>query len=249
MRQTISFKAKWAAEFPTWATKYGASFYTDGTKTKIKSNKIKMMRTMQSIESLKYYQTEKFKFLKIPYIAKWCCNDSDVKNLSYMLVALPKSHNDSLTCDEFNEAVDMLAEVNNDEYLLYLGDEYDDFTHENVEYKIDLKLPKFELKDQSTSLKYYLKQLGVTHIFKSPDMGAPGFVGDVFHTVFLKVNEKGTEAAEIAKCSNKKPPRIVMIQFEVDHPFYVAIMMEEHQNKQQSEQKMLFLRYINNIDC
>ena len=190
------------------------------------------MQSIQDIRSLKYYQTEKFEFLKIPYKTKWFHKDNDVKNWSYMLVALPKSHNDSLTCDEFNEAVDMLAEVNNDEYLLYLGDEYDDFTHENVEYKIDLKLPKFELEDPLTSLKKCLQMLGISSVFNVNRTNSNGdriFVSDVFHKTLIKVDEKGTEAAavtflplETSACLNRIPPRVVTIPFAVDHPFYIT---------------------------
>ena len=194
-----------------------------------------------------------------------------------MLVALPilennmNVHNDELTYDEFIEAVNMLENTNNDEYLKYLDETFDDFGDENVIYKVDLKLPKFEAISPQVSLIHCLKKLGVKTIFDNTikpaddnhlikDKNQNGVaVDDVIHQTFLAMNEKGTEAAAMTAVSigetaryfpNRKKPKIVTIPFEVDHPFYLAIMIEERvqgQGKEKSENKMLFLGYINNV--
>jgi serpin B len=95
--------------------------------------------------------------------------------------------------------------------------------------QVDLRIPKFEFSS-SMSIARPLGELGLDILFSSrADLSGvsdePGFqVGDVFHKTFIKVDEKGTEAAAvtaIAVCGAGMPPKPVEIV--IDRPFYVLI--------------------------
>jgi serpin B len=67
---------------------------------------------------------------------------------------------------------------------------------------VDLTMPRFEIKGETFSVKSVLTDLGMGVAFTpSADLsGMDGIVGslmihDVLHQAFVKVNEKGTEAA------------------------------------------------------
>jgi serpin B len=101
--------------------------------------------------------------------------------------------------------------------------------------EITLELPRFELKDQRIPLKQILQALGMNAAFdeKLADFGAMAvttpdanlYISDAFHEAFIKVDEKGTEAAAatavlVAKpASVPSPPKM----FQVKHPFLFVI--------------------------
>jgi len=64
---------------------------------------------------------------------------------------------------------------------------------------VDLTMPKVRIEGETISLKAELKALGMETTFDGPDLGGmtstPLTVDDVYHQAFVKLNEKGTEAA------------------------------------------------------
>jgi serpin B len=98
----------------------------------------------------------------------------------------------------------------------------------------DFRIPKFEISF-GLSASNALKELGVVLPF-SPNAGltklvdspnSPIWVSDIFQKCFIKVNEKGTEAAAVtvaplAGCARftRKP---IPVDFVADHPFLFLI--------------------------
>jgi serpin B len=100
--------------------------------------------------------------------------------------------------------------------------------------RVDLALPRFEVSPPAIQLKAALMNLGMRVPF-DPDaadfsgMGGgkedPLHIDKVFHKAFVKVDEKGTEAAAATAVSMKSrsmPPPAT--PFFVDHPFVYAIV-------------------------
>ncbi|RDD41304.1 Serpin B10 [Trichoplax sp. H2] len=141
--------------------------------------------------------------VELPYI----CN-----NLS-MYILLPKSVNgiDSL-CKEMNSKtiVKWVSKMSRD-------------------YKVNLSLPRFKMTYQ-TALSDLLGNLGMIDAFdnKNADFSKMCsdndlYITEIFHKVFIEVNERGTEAAAATgavaryKTRSKRPPLIKVMT--VDHPF------------------------------
>ncbi|MFO0676714.1 MAG: serpin family protein [Polyangiaceae bacterium] len=92
--------------------------------------------------------------------------------------------------------------------------------------QLDLKVPKLKIEGKTISLKEELIALGLTTIFDHGDFtgmakGAGFLVDDVYHQAFVKVNEKGTEAAAATAIVGREtsaaidPPKVV----RVDRPY------------------------------
>jgi serpin B len=106
--------------------------------------------------------------------------------------------------------------------------------------KVDVALPKFEIDPPtSIALSEALRALGMTDAFVA---GAADFtaianppnpderlvVSDAFHKAFVKVDEKGTEAAAATAVlmgeGGAAPPSDPVPTFEADHPFLFFIV-------------------------
>jgi serpin B len=96
--------------------------------------------------------------------------------------------------------------------------------------RVDVKLPKFQM-DMHASLSQSLQDLGMTSAFVPGGADFTGiadadlFISDVIHKSFLRVDEKGTEAAAatgvvIGVTSLPPPPSAF---FHADHPFLLAL--------------------------
>lgn len=104
-----------------------------------------------------------------------------------------------------------------------------------AEQEVILRLPKFKLEPSVLPLSKKLQGLGMRSAFDQPkgsanfDRIAPRrpneylWISEVFHKAFLKVDEKGTEAAAAASsfAALGIPPRPVEVK--VDHPFLFAV--------------------------
>ncbi len=94
---------------------------------------------------------------------------------------------------------------------------------------VALSLPKLTIKGDSVSLKSTLNTLGLKTTFTDAadltgitDGGM--FVGDVIHQTFLKLDEKGTEAAGATAIANTgKGAPSELEKFEVNRPFLVFL--------------------------
>lgn len=114
----------------------------------------------------------------------------------------------------------------NPQSLILSAKAADKFEHTYV----NLSMPKFEF-DYSTSLNDILKQLGIKRAFeenaefsKMLDSGNIQ-ITDTIHKTYIKVDEKGTEAAAvtgIGMAGSALPPE--PIEFKADKPFEFVIM-------------------------
>ncbi|MGH7285815.1 MAG: serpin family protein, partial [Polyangiaceae bacterium] len=97
---------------------------------------------------------------------------------------------------------------------------------------VDLTLPKFGYQGETISLKPLLQGLGMNVAFTpaadftaiAQDPSGPIYIGDVLHQAFLRVDEKGTEAAAATAVigvgtSARQDPKTIT----VDHPFFFTI--------------------------
>ncbi len=100
---------------------------------------------------------------------------------------------------------------------------------------VKLSMPKFEV-EYTDSLKDELSQLGFENIF---DFGfdkllknEPLFVDDILHKTYIKVDEKGTEAAAVTVVgmmgSGNPQEMPEPIEFKADKPFYFVIRDNEN---------------------
>ncbi|KAG1666459.1 putative serpin-like protein [Nymphon striatum] len=82
---------------------------------------------------------------------------------------------------------------------------------------ITLGFPKFEV-EEFFSLKDVLSEIGVKKIFQSIDLTGiiksrfPMYVSDVYHKVFVKVEEKGTEAAGATAVLQNGNSQVILIE-------------------------------------
>ncbi|HKP03200.1 MAG TPA: serpin family protein [Chthoniobacterales bacterium] len=99
--------------------------------------------------------------------------------------------------------------------------------------KVELSLPKFKFEPATLRLGSTLRDLGMATAFKQGPGGAnfdrmaqPNsglYLGEVFHKIFIAVDEKGTEAAGAGASGGflGVPPEPV--QVKIDRPFFYAI--------------------------
>ena len=105
---------------------------------------------------------------------------------------------------------------------------------------VDLHLPKFKLEPPTIALAANLQALGMKSAFDIPqgsanfDKMAPRkpndylYISNVFHKVFIAVDEKGTEAAAATAvvmmgATAMRRPKPPPIEVKVDRPFIYAI--------------------------
>lgn len=193
LTNAIYFKGDWVKQF-------------DETKTRDEEFKISPDRTVKAPmmrhdenKDFNYTETENLKTLKLPYKGK---------DLS-MLILLPKEEF-GLTEIEKNLTADMLYDI-----------ESDLSTQE-----VNVVMPKFEFKTDY-NLKGVLEEMGMVRPFGNADFS--GITGDkslfiefVKHKAYIKVNEKGTEAAA-ATAVGMAESAARYNTFHADHPFIFMI--------------------------
>ena len=100
---------------------------------------------------------------------------------------------------------------------------------------VKLSMPKFEI-EYTDSLKEELSQLGFEKIlgfgFDKVLENEPLFVDDILHKTYIKVDEKGTEAAAVTvvgMMGSGKPQEVPkIVEFKADKPFYFVILDNEN---------------------
>lgn len=166
-------------------------------------NTHKTVDFMNKTSYFNYFGNENFQLLEMKY------ENSDLS----MYIVLPKN-NYKVTYEDFENA------LKNKKH-----------TYVNVH------LPKFEFKSDSIGLVDYLKNRGVKEAFKKSCQdfntmfttkdGTNFYISDVTQKTFVKVNEKGTEAAAATfvvhnfMCTCAAEP--IPIYFNADHPFTYII--------------------------
>jgi serpin B len=99
--------------------------------------------------------------------------------------------------------------------------------------EVELRLPKFEIKGSSFSLKDTLTALGMKTAFSSTDADFTGmlsrtvdslYIGDVVHDAFVSVDEKGTEAAAATAVEMLGGAAMTpTVKVTIDRPFIFGI--------------------------
>ncbi len=204
----IYFLGDWETPFKKEATR-PMSFFVSATDKKD-------VATMHRLERLPFAQKEGLKALELPY------KGGDLS----MLVVLPdridgvRTLEESLTAAQLDAIVSSLAPT-----------------------RVSVSLPKFEV-DPPTSLALgdTLQAMGMalafdperadfTGIANPPDPRDRLSISSVFHKAFVKVDEKGTEAAAatavVMVAGTAARPQENPVEFKADHPFLFFIRDNE----------------------
>ena len=189
-------------------------------------SKVTQVYSMTKTDHFNYFSDNEIQIIELPY----------KKDSMSAIIILPKK------------------KININNYISKLNDEKLQQLLKRMSItKVDLELPKFELKF-STSLKNSLKKLGMVQPFddfsadfsemrKQKDI----YIGEVFQKTYLKVDEKGTEAVavtgiEVVTTSIENEEKIeTMI---INRPFLFLL-----RNKRfPKNYEMLFISKIENLN-
>jgi serpin B len=197
----IYLKVRWAEEFSAFATRRQPFHLSSKNSIDVP--------TMKSQRSLGYARRQDCTVLTIP------CRGGDLQ----FLILLP-------------DKVDGLADVENKLTARLLADCAKPYNQELILY-----LPKFELSPPAMALSRELLALGMRSAFDQPQSSANFdgiaprqennylYLSEVFHKAYLKLDEKGVEAAAATAVTHKWIGSAAgePIEVRVDHPFLFAI--------------------------
>lgn len=98
---------------------------------------------------------------------------------------------------------------------------------------VELELPRFRL-EENYDLKSYLSKMGMSDLFDPQKADLTGisdkgdlYVSQIYHKVFVEVNEEGTEAAAATGAVATVRMRPISTKFQADHPFMFMIRHNE----------------------
>lgn len=190
----IYFNGEWKYSFDTKNT---ANLpFTREDKTVVQ------VPTMNIEKPFNYYSNSSFKLLEMPYgSGKYS-----------MLVFLPESG---------KKVDDVISEMNPENLTTWFS--------KMTEQKKEVFLPKFEYKFDN-SLKDELSVLGMTDAFSDATANLSGIsdaaklvITEVMHKTYIKVDERGTEAAAVTGITVGTTSMPVDNSFRADHPFVFVI--------------------------
>jgi serpin B len=147
-----------------------------------------------------YFSHSDFQLLEMPYgSGKYS-----------MLIFLPASGKNT------GNVISMMSSENVNDWISKLS-----------EQKKEVFLPKFEFKFKN-SLVDELKALGMTDAFDNANLSgisdaAQLVISEVMHKTYIKVDERGTEAAAVTGITVELTSMPADNSFRVDHPFVFAI--------------------------
>lgn len=190
----IYFNGEWKYSFDTKAT-------ADRQFTK-EDKKTVQVPTMTIEKPFNYYSHQKFELLEMPYgSGKYS-----------MLIFLPEN-----------------GKKTDDVISLLTAENVDDWISKMSEQKKEVFLPKFEFKFDD-SLKDELAALGMTDAFNDAKANLSGIsdaaklvISEVKHKSYIKVDERGTEAAAVTGITVGVTSVGPDNSFRADHPFIFAI--------------------------
>ena len=188
----IYFKGTWLKEFPENETTID-TFYN--LKDESKAKKVDFIHIK---EYFGYYEDNEMQVVELPY----------TKDSMSAVIILPSEEID------INEMIAKLDDDKIQKIVKRLGNQI-----------VDLKMPKFEL-EFSSLLNDVLQKMGMKEAFDEVFADLTGmrdendiYVGKVLQKSYLKVDEKGTEAADVTSVviNTKSLPRTNKVN--VDRPF------------------------------
>ena len=184
-----------------WKYRFDSKETTDLSFTK-EDQTVVQVPTMTIENTFNYFSNQTFQMLEIPYgSGKYS-----------MLVFLPESGRNT------NDVISMVTSENLNEWISKL-----------TEQKKKVYLPKFEFKFED-SLVDELSALGMTDAFDDAAANLSGIsdaaqlvISEVMHKTYIKVDERGTEAAAVTGITFGTTSIGLDNSFRVDHPFVFAI--------------------------
>jgi len=190
----IYFNGEWKYSFDTKETTEKP--FTKEDKTTVQ------VPTMTIEKPFNYYSHQKFELLEMPYgSGKYS-----------MLIFLPEN-----------------GKKTDDVISLMTSENMNDWISKLTEQKKEVFMPKFEFKFDD-SLKDELAALGMTDAFNDLKANLAGIsdaaklvISEVMHKSYIKVDERGTEAAAVTGITVGTTSMPVDNSFRIDHPFVFAI--------------------------
>jgi len=184
-----------------WKYRFDPKETTDMPFSK-EDNQVIQVPTMTIENPYNYYNNQTFQMLEMPYgSGKYS-----------MLIFLPASGKNT------NHVISSLTAENVNEWISKM-----------TEQKKKVYLPKFEFKFDD-SLVDELKVLGMTEAFNDAKANLSGIsdaaklvISEVMHKSYIKVDERGTEAAAVTGITIGVTSIGPDNSFRVDHPFVFAI--------------------------
>jgi serine protease inhibitor len=184
-----------------WQYRFDPKETTDMPFTK-EDNQVVQVPTMTIENPYKLYSNENFQMLEMPYgSGKYS-----------MLIFLPAS-----------------GKTTNNVISLLTAESVDGWIQKMTEQKKKVYLPKFEFKFDD-SLVDELKTLGMTDAFDDTKANLSGIsdaaklvISEVMHKSYIKVDERGTEAAAVTGITIGVTSIGPDNSFRADHPFVFAI--------------------------
>lgn len=196
---TLYFRARWDAEFYENNTSADTFYLPGGDGAAVECD------FMHQSGTGNYYWGERFSAVK-----------QDFKTGGGMWFILP---------DEGTSVSELIADDEAMAFLLSDG-AWDNSKH----LVVNLSVPRFDVSS-TTDLAKTMKQLGITDVFDvqasdfSPLTDEPLFLSEATHSVRVKIDEEGCEAAaftEMALCGSAMPPSDE-VDFILDRPFLFVV--------------------------
>ena len=217
LTNAIYFKGTWEWEFDKSDTRE-QDFKVNPTNIV----KTPMMYMKPEKAEFNYADLEKLQILELPYKG----------DKISMLVLLPKQGEDY---DYENEKMIVSDYTIKDMELS--SEKLNEYKAQMKETKLDaVYLPKFEF-DTKFFMKATLSALGMPMAFTWPGADFSGmdgsnnlYIGEVIHQAYVKVDEKGTEAAAATAVIGKFGSAMPRNVFRADHPFIFIIQERETGN-------------------
>lgn len=178
----------------------------------------KKLMMMTSVRPTEYFENADFQVVSLPF-----------QDPNYEMVFFrPKSKSAKISEREFGQSLDLLSQA-------------------RIENKVELHIPRFEVRFRTDDLKKTLQNLGLKTLFRADESDLSGlsksplFVNQVIHEAIVKIDESGAEAAAVTAVSARAGGVAQEIKsFILDRSFLFAIM--QRQTKQ-----ILFFGEVNKI--
>lgn len=190
----VYFNGEWTYRFEKDNTANRVFFYEDGSNSSIPTMMIK--------EKFNYYKHDNFEMLEMPYGG----------GKFSMLIFLP---------DEKTTPNQLVSTLN--------PENIDNWVDKMQPWEKKVFMPKFEFK-YDNSLNDELQALGMIDAFSQSSANFKGitedqqiYISEVMHKTYIKVDEKGTEAAAVTGITFETTSVGTNDVFAVDHPFVFAI--------------------------